>query len=198
MKDQESGPGAPFDPDGHQGSFKVISAGPGAIWNGLERIEVKYMHAANRPRPEKRVSRAQLAMIHLAKMQTGVSDEDYREQFLFLFDGVRSAKDLSQEGVTKVLRAFAKIGFIPQTKGQAQDFGERSGGMASPGQVRLIRRLWTKWHGHDDERTLNHWLENRFHVAALRFVSAAVATMAIEGLKAMLARKGSTTTTTKE
>jgi hypothetical protein len=67
-------------------------------------------------------------------------------------------------------------------------FGNRPG-MASPGQVKLIRALWTEYTGRNDDAALDKWLDHKFHVTALRFATSAVAQRAITALRSMVARK---------
>jgi phage gp16-like protein len=54
--------------------------------------------------------RADLAKIHLAKKQLGLSDEDYRSIMLTVA-GARSAAELSYEGRLKLLAHFQRCGW---------------------------------------------------------------------------------------
>jgi len=55
--------------------------------------------------------RAALGKIHIAKKQLGMDDETYRAM-LWTVAGVQSSKDLSGEGVNKVLRHLEKAGAV--------------------------------------------------------------------------------------
>lgn len=149
----------------------------------------------------RRVSRQQIALIHVAAHQLGMSDADYRA-LLMGAAGVRSASDLDAAGFEAVMRRFEALGFA---KGKARragapaiapapvplQYGERWG-MATPAQVDTIRGMWRTWYEGSDEasaRALRHWLETHYHVTDLRFCDVATAQKAIEGLKAMNARK---------
>ena len=149
----------------------------------------------------RRVSSKQIALIHVAAHQLGMSDADYRA-LLMGAAGVRSASDLDAAGFEAVMRRFEALGFA---KGQARragvpatapapvppQYGERWG-MATPAQVDTIRALWHTWHGGEGiegARALRHWLERFYQVSDLRFCDVATAQKAIEGLKAMNARK---------
>ena len=149
----------------------------------------------------RRVSRQQIALIHVAAHQLGMSDVDYRA-LLMGAAGVRSASDLDAAGFDAVMRRFEALGFA---KGQARragvpatapapvppQYGERWG-MATPAQVDTIRGMWRTWYEGSDEasaRALRHWLETHYHVTDLRFCDVATAQKALEGLKAMNARK---------
>ena len=149
----------------------------------------------------RRVSSKQIALIHVAAHQLGMSDADYRA-LLMGAAGVRSASDLDAAGFKAVLRRFEALGFA---KGKARragvpaaapapvppQYGERWG-MATPAQVDIIRGMWRTWYEGSDEdsaRALRHWLERHYHVSDLRFCDVATAQKAIEGLKAMNGRK---------
>ena len=141
---------------------------------------------------QKPLTREQIAIVHVAAHQLGMTDEDYRA-LLMATAGVNSSRGLDEAGFRSVMRRFEKLGFT-HGKPQAPQYGQREG-MATPAQVELIRTLWAKWHGREDARdsarALGHWLERSYHVSDLRFVTDAMATKAIEGLKAMVRRKTS-------
>ena len=149
----------------------------------------------------RRISRQKIALIHVAAHQLGIGDVDYRA-LLMGAAGVRSASDLDAAGFEAVMRRFEALGFA---KGQARragvpatapapvppQYGERWG-MATPAQVDTIRGMWRTWYEGSDEasaRALRHWLETHYHVTDLRFCDVATAQKALEGLKAMNARK---------
>jgi len=64
------------------------------------------------------ISRGKLAQIHIAKQQLGLDDEAYRA-LLARAAGVRSAKDLSDRGVTLVLQEFRRLGWRPKAPKRA-------------------------------------------------------------------------------
>lgn len=144
-----------------------------------------------------RVSRQKIALVHVAAHQLGMDDAQYRA-VLMGAAGVPSARDLSPAGFDAVMRRFVVLGFVPAAPGAtaAPSYGERPG-MASPAQIRAIRALWHAWHdgeaaGTDTPETaqaLRTWLRRSFHISDLRFCDVATAQKAIEGLKAMNARK---------
>ena len=134
----------------------------------------------------RRINRQKIALIHVAAQQLGIGEEDYRA-LLQGAAGVGSARDLSAAGFDAVMRRFAALGF---TSHQAQ-YGRRAG-MATPEQVGTIRALWqvlTAGKASHGAKALRAWLERSFHVSDLRFCDVATAQKAIEGLKAMNARK---------
>lgn len=128
----------------------------------------------------------QLGLLHVAKKQLALDDDDYRAILLVKGGGALSGKDLDRAGFDGVMAYFTALGF--RSGWTKRTFGRRQG-MASPEQVDLIRALWRDWHGGDDEAALNAWLERSFKIAALRFARPDVAGKAINGLRAMLARR---------
>lgn len=168
------------------------------VLKGFKRTRKGWQAMATQNR---RISRQQIALIHVAAHQLGMGDADYRV-LLMGAAGVRSASGLDAAGFVAVMRRFEALGFA---KGQARragvpatapapvppQYGERWG-MATPAQVDTIRGMWRTWYEGSDEasaRALRHWLEGHYHVSDLRFCNMATAQKAIEGLKAMNARK---------
>jgi hypothetical protein len=145
---------------------------------------------------EKPLAIEQIMIIHVAKKYLGMTDADYRA-LLMATAGVDSCKGLNQAGFRAVMARMGVLGFNrtwPKAAptAPASQYGKRDG-MATPAQVSAILRLWARWHGRDDARALGHWLDHSFHVSDLRFADAPTAQKAIEGLKAMIARKARAT-----
>lgn len=185
------------------------------VLKGFKRIRKGDQAMATQTR---RVSRQKIALVHVAAHQLGMADADYRA-LLMGAAGVRSAGDLNAAGFDAVMRRFEALGFA---KGKARragapvaapaaapapvppQYGERRG-MATPAQVDTIRGMWRTWYEGSEEasaRALRHWLEGHYHITDLRFCDVATAQKALEGLKAMNARKrragkANTTSTTK-
>ena len=67
----------------------------------------------------RRISRQQIALIHVAAHQLGMGDADYRA-LLVRAAGVRSASGLDAAGFEAVMRRFEALGFA---KGQARRAG---------------------------------------------------------------------------
>lgn len=102
--------------------------------------------------------------------------------------GVESAKSLDLLSFERVLSRLTGLGF--KSTWSKRTYGNRVG-MASPGQVDLVRKLWGEYHQGDDttaEAALNGWLTRYHHVSALRFVTAEMASRILPGLKSMAAR----------
>lgn len=133
------------------------------------------------------ITNAQISLIHVAKARLGLSDDDYRAA-LMNHGGVTSSRDLTAAGFDALMRHFAKSGF--QSDAVARAFGQRAG-MASPAQVRRIRAEWEVFTaGQGTDATLGKWLDGRFKVSALRFLTMPQATKAIGALVAMNRRRG--------
>lgn len=130
------------------------------------------------------LTRKQTSLIHVAKAQLHMDDDSYRS-VLHQVAGVSSSRDLDAAGFEAVMHHFGVLGFQPRRK--ANHYGHRRG-MASPKQVDYIRGMWQAYTGKDDEQTLNHWLESRFGITALRFVDIGTASKAITALKDMTSR----------
>jgi hypothetical protein len=133
------------------------------------------------------ISKKQIALVHVAKRDLGLEDDDYRA-ILARYGGCESAADLDAFGFHHVMRYFTALGF--RSTLTKRTFGNRPG-MASPAQVDLIRSLWKEFTSKPDENDagLNAWLHKHHHVTAIRFVDAAKAAKVIYALKAMVARK---------
>lgn len=145
---------------------------------------------------QKSLTREQIAIVHVAAHQLRMTDADYRA-LLMQTAGVNSSRGLNEAGFRAVMLRMEKLGFTHVKHRSAPavptpQYGQRVG-MATPAQVSQIVRLWARWHGRDDARALGHWLERSFHVSDLRFVDTSTAQKAIEGLKAMVARKKTAT-----
>jgi len=135
------------------------------------------------------MTRDQLALIHVAKKQVGLDDAAYRD-LLRQAAGVDSARHLDRRGFERLMRRFAELGFrstLPR-----KPLGPRAG-MATDRELALIRRLWRDYarEGEAPEIGLRTWLEKRFKVSDLRFLSAEDAPRVIGALPAMARwRKG--------
>ncbi len=112
------------------------------------------------------ISSAKKSVIHVAKHQLHMADEDYRA-LLQRAAGVNSSAELDESGFEAVMAEFERLGFR-STKGRAPA-GHREG-MATPAQIGKIQGLWKEYSGSDDDLRLGRWLEKHFHVSHLRFL----------------------------
>ena len=127
------------------------------------------------------VSQSQLALIHLAAKDRGLTDDQYRSA-LAQIGGVTSSKDLDREGFDAMMGYFEYIGFAP-IAAKGPNYGARDG-MASFAQMELIRSLWSEItrRPHAGEDEFNKWLLAKFKVSALRFLKKDTALKVITAL----------------
>jgi phage gp16-like protein len=81
---------------------------------------------------------AQVRMIHVAVTQLGLADEEYRA-LLQSEAGVTSSKDLSNTGVNRVLKRFAKLGFN-NTAHRPRRYAPK--GLITPEQQSMIKQQY--------------------------------------------------------
>jgi phage gp16-like protein len=134
------------------------------------------------------IDKKEIAVIHIAKTQLGISEEDYRA-ILKQQCGVESSKQLDKRGLATLMDYFAKLGF--KSTARARRFGQRAG-MATPGQVTLMRKLWEEYTGVvSGDQEMGKWLHRHFKISALRFVSSEKAPKVIHALRHMAAQRRS-------
>ncbi|HYH19126.1 MAG TPA: regulatory protein GemA [Azospirillum sp.] len=127
------------------------------------------------------------SVIHVAVKQLGMTDEDYRS-LLFNIAGVRSSRDLDDSSFDAVMFRFHQLGF--RSTWNRANYGYRAD-MATPRQVAAIRKLWGQFtDGKGTDATLGKWLESRFKVASVRFLTAETARKAMGALNVMVKKKG--------
>lgn len=130
------------------------------------------------------LSRKQRGMLHQARRDIGLEDEEYR-QILWERAGVETASNLNQRGFEAVMEAFQELGFRPSHG--AAFLGDRPG-MATARQVSYIRRLWEEFAGRRADDAFDHWLDRWFGVSSLRFIDRETASKVIAALKDMASR----------
>lgn len=141
---------------------------------------------AKRPRKPAGLSPDKIALVHVAKKKLGLADDDYRA-ILLRVAGVESSRDLTETTFHQLMEAFSFLGFTSDSA--AANFGRRDG-MATPGHVKLIRRLWAEFTaGEGTDATLGKWLTKHWGISALRFLPVALAPKVITALRAMCARR---------
>ena len=85
------------------------------------------------------ISKAQIAILHVAKTKLAMDDDTYRS-VLAKCAGVTSSTELDVAGFTAVMGFFDYCGFTPRSATGA-NYGNREG-MATYAQLELIRTLW--------------------------------------------------------
>ncbi|MFW6027279.1 MAG: regulatory protein GemA [bacterium] len=134
----------------------------------------------------------QIALVHVAKSRLGLDDDTYRD-ILDAYCGVTSARDLDREGFDLLMEVFAQMGF--ESTSAKRNYGRRPG-MATTGQIAYIRRLWADYTGGEGtELSLGKWMESKFKVSALRFLTKEHGQKVIAALLNMNAKKAAKTAT---
>lgn len=124
-----------------------------------------------------------IALLHVAKKQLSMSDDDYRA-LLNRVAGVNSSTLLTAEAFERLMLELKRLGFTSSSA--SKQFGQRPG-MASPAQIALMRQLWRRYYKDDDrnEVALNRWLFKFHGVSALRFIDEKKANAVLVALKRM-------------
>ncbi len=127
----------------------------------------------------------QRGLIRVAVAQLGMTDDDYRA-LLRNVCGVDSSTQLDNFGFDNLVVELVRRGFS-RTRPK-KGFGNRAG-MASEAQIATIRSMWGRFAGSEDAEGLRTWLERTAKATDLRFLDQVAAGKAINGLRAMIARK---------
>lgn len=118
-----------------------------------------------------RIFGSKLALIHTAKRELGMAEEDYRA-LLLRAGGVSSSKDLTLEGFDVVMSEFSRLGFTT-TKSKRKPRGSGGTGPNSPtaAQWRLLedRARQVGYDGLADPRFIA-WVKPRGKVDHPRFL----------------------------
>lgn len=136
------------------------------------------------------INSAKLALIHVAKMQLHLADDEYR-MLLDSVCGVSSAKEIRTDADFKaLLNAFERLGFRQKAASAPRRATGLNFQIATAKQFDLIVRLWKKYTRFPEqwEETLNSFITRRFGVANYRKLNRAQCGKLIEILKEMLMR----------
>ena len=138
------------------------------------------------------ISKANLAKIHIAKKELGLSDEDYRD-ILGLHFQVQSAKSLNDRQAAVLLNRFRVHGWQPK----ASAAGKKSTGSPKykEGYKRKIVALWITLHQkgvirNGSDQALQAYVKGRTGRENLRFCDESDCYPVIESLKAIAERHG--------
>lgn len=135
------------------------------------------------------VTKSQLAVLHIAKSQLGLTEADYRS-VLSLYGGVESAKFLTQAGFKRVVEYLERVGFKNRQTGkvcqQSKPTYYDPDGTPYPAQLSKLNGLFLALGMMEGERQQGFcrrvikkpWPQTRTEASKV-----------IEGLKAMLARQ---------
>lgn len=126
-----------------------------------------------------KISRKQNRLIHVAKRELGLNDDEYRDM-LYAVTGKRSARGLTAAETKEVVATLERLGFKPPAP--------RSAGRATAAQAAFIKDLWREGAKHPSENWLAVWLLNTYRVDRPEDLTFDDASRAIEALKAMKRR----------
>lgn len=137
----------------------------------------------------------QIAIIHIAKKQLDLEDDEYRK-ILQDICKVESSKAInSHTDFLALMLKFEEMGFERldaknPIKHNHDDLKDRSNNMATAGQLDKVVRLWKKVTYSQDnwETALHKFLQNKFEVSHRRFLTRKKAITVIEAIKEMVLR----------
>jgi hypothetical protein len=131
-----------------------------------------------------------LAIIHVAKKDVGITDEDYRA-LLSGAAGVTSAAELEYEcQFNAVMKAFENLGFKNLKKRGASrpQWTDTWGG--TPDQRAKIEVMWRTCARNPTDKALCAFIKRIAHVDHPRFLNAALARKVIIALEVMMKQAG--------
>jgi Protein of unknown function (DUF1018) len=133
--------------------------------------------------------KAMLAKVHIGRKRLCLDDETYRAVIAQVCSGKRSAADLDEAELGKLLDYFKSVGFVEGISftSKLADFDD-----AEP-QHRLIRALWAdlvkfKIIRNGSEKSLQAFIKRVAKIDNIRWLGPRESNAVIEGLKAMRAR----------
>jgi hypothetical protein len=129
--------------------------------------------------------KAKLSLIHIAKKDIGITDEDYRA-LLSGAAGVESASALEYEyQFSAVMKAFENLGFKSTSHGgkTRPQWTDQWGG--TPDQRAKIEVLWKHCARNPSDKALGAFIKRIAHVDHPRFLTAGLAQKVIIALEKM-------------
>lgn len=136
--------------------------------------------------------KAKLSLIHIAKKESGINDENYR----VLLDGaagIRSASDLEYEyQFNAIMKAFENLGFKSTRRGGGKktrpQWTDEWGG--TPDQRAKIEVMWKTCARNPTEKALRAFIKRIAHVDHPRFLRADLSRKVILALEVMMKKAG--------
>ena len=139
--------------------------------------------------PPKQVGDRLKAMIHVAKKDLGLAEEDYRT-VLFALTGKESCAEMSVVELNKVLEAFRAKGWIPKVKSSTRNFDPNKNDPR-------LKKIWKLWYLLEESgkikspnaKALNAFCKKVAGVERMEWLQTSEQFEAVtEGLKAWLER----------
>jgi hypothetical protein len=127
--------------------------------------------------------RTKIALIHVAKTKTGLTDDEYRA-LLFGVAGIDSAADLEREDQFQaIMEAFRKFGFVGLKPLSRPRWEDSWGGTAR--QRAKIEALWRQLARDTSDKALRHFVRRIARVDSPRWLNVQLAQKVILALEAM-------------
>lgn len=154
------------------------------------------------PKDLDKLRKQQIRLIHVAKRQMGLDDENYRTVLYRATNGKTSCKDMTLGELNQAMDAFRKLGFKPASpggKGKKLSPRSRHKQAKDKTQIDLIRALWIEAfqagvvrNRHEDgEGGLNQFVNRLTKIQRVEWLrDPEQASKVVEALKAMLRRRG--------
>lgn len=138
--------------------------------------------------------RALLAKVHIAKVQLGMVEDDYRA-VIQRHTGAPSAKDASEDQLVAVLKEFEAKGFSPRARLDPVRRGSRAPRRADHPVARKARAMWLSLHQlgvvrNPSEAALDAFACRQLGCTVMQWADQALGYRLIEALKAMAQRHG--------
>lgn len=109
----------------------------------------------------------QLAKIHIAKKDLGISESAYRD--LLSGWGVNSAKELNEKQADEVIEALKKVGFVVKRSQKSEDRSQkiliqlpenRPDEFATQKQMNMLTSMWVSYSREKTEESFRKFVKN--------------------------------------
>jgi hypothetical protein len=132
--------------------------------------------------------KTKIALIHVAKTKTGLTDDEYRA-LLFGVAGITSAGELEREDQFEdIMEAFRKFGFIGSKPLTRPHWEDSWGGTA--GQRAKIETLWQLVARDKSDQALRRFIKRIAHVDSPHWLNVQLAQKVILALDKMKEKAG--------
>lgn len=133
------------------------------------------------------MTKRHFGLLHVARQRLGLADDDWRA-LLGRVAGVASSRDLTPYTFQLVMEELGRLGF--KSDWSKATFGGVRYGMASPGQLALIRQLWADFTDRaGDDASLGRFMSRKGWPSHLRFLDGETARKVIGALRSMTKKK---------
>lgn len=137
--------------------------------------------------PEGFMTKRHHGLLRIARLRLGMSDDDWRAM-LARVAGVASSRELTPHTFQLVMEELGRLGFA--STWSRNTFGGVRPGMATPGQLVLIRDLWRDFtDGAGDDVSLGRFMAGKGWPSHLRFLDSPTARKVIGALRAMMKKR---------